>query len=98
MRCKLLIICILTFSECALIVRDGIVKVNPAERDNGDRTVFGWKSGIKDDPAYWKPLLRSIIKNTYRTLMTRGMKGCYIYSTDYETNEYFKRFTKNNYS
>ena len=24
----------------------------------------------------------SIIKNTYRTLMTRGMKGCYIYCTD----------------
>jgi hypothetical protein len=31
-----------------------------------------------------------IIKNTYRTLMTRGMKGCYIYSTDPETVEYFK--------
>lgn len=24
----------------------------------------------------------SIIKNTYRTLMTRGMKGCYVYCTD----------------
>ena len=23
-----------------------------------------------------------IIKNTYRTLMTRGMKGCYVYCTD----------------
>jgi uncharacterized protein len=23
--------------------------------------------------------------------MTRGMKGCYIYSTDPETQEYFKR-------
>ena len=31
-----------------------------------------------------------IIKNTYKTLMTRGMKGCYIYCTDKEIEEYFK--------
>ena len=31
-----------------------------------------------------------IIKNTYRTLMTRGMKGCYIYCTDEETARYFR--------
>ncbi|MCQ9137017.1 DNA/RNA helicase domain-containing protein, partial [Streptomyces hilarionis] len=28
-------------------------------------------------------------KNTYRTLMTRGMKGCYLYCTDQETAQYF---------
>jgi hypothetical protein len=32
----------------------------------------------------------AIIKNTYRTLMTRGQKGCYIYSVDPETNAYLK--------
>ena len=31
-----------------------------------------------------------IIKNTYRTLMTRGMKGCYIYCTDKKLSDYFK--------
>ena len=31
-----------------------------------------------------------IIKNTYRTLMTRGMKGCYVYCTDKELAEYLK--------
>lgn len=72
------------------IVRDGKVLVNPSARDSGDRTVFGWKSGIKNNPEYWKPLLKTIIKNTYRTLMTRGMKGCYIYCTDSETADYFK--------
>ena len=25
------------------------------------------------------------------TLMTRGMKGCYLYCTDMETREYFSR-------
>ena len=33
----------------------------------------------------------SIIKNTYRTLMTRGMKGCYIYCVDKKLNEYIKK-------
>ncbi|MEE3343555.1 MAG: DUF2075 domain-containing protein [Bacilli bacterium] len=29
-----------------------------------------------------------IIKNTYRTLMTRGMKGCYVYCTDDNLRKY----------
>ena len=33
----------------------------------------------------------SIIKNTYRTLMTRGMKGCYVYCVDKNLQEYLKR-------
>ena len=45
---------------------------------------------MKKDPEHWIPLLEKIVKNTYRTLMTRGMKGCYIYCVDKETNEYFK--------
>lgn len=32
----------------------------------------------------------SIIKNTYRTLMTRGMKGCYVFCTDKKLSEYLK--------
>ena len=32
----------------------------------------------------------SIIKNTYRTLMTRGMKGCYVYCTDEKLQECLK--------
>ena len=31
-----------------------------------------------------------IIKNTYRTLMTRGQKGCYIYCTDKNLAKYLK--------
>ena len=77
-----------------LIVRDGEVLVNPNERDKGDRTVFGWKKGIKENPQYWKSLLKVIIKNTYRTLMTRGMKGCYIYCCDPETSRYFEKVIK----
>ena len=36
-------------------------------------------------------IANTIIKNTYRTLMTRGMKGCYIYCTDKALASYFKK-------
>ncbi|MCB0707592.1 MAG: DUF2075 domain-containing protein [Saprospiraceae bacterium] len=74
-----------------LIVRDGVVITDASKRAPDDRTVFGWKKGMKEDPGTTKKLLDDIIKNTYRTLMTRGMKGCYIYCTDEETREYFKQ-------
>ena len=32
----------------------------------------------------------AIIKNTYRTLMTRGMKGCFVYFTDPATAAHFR--------
>lgn len=31
-----------------------------------------------------------LIRNTYKTLMTRGMKGCYVYCTDKELSNYIK--------
>ena len=34
----------------------------------------------------------AIIKNTYRTLMTRGMKGCYVYCVDKELQEYLRNY------
>lgn len=73
-----------------LVVRDGVVLVNPDERDSNDSTIRGYKKLMKQNPDYTKLLLENIIKNTYRTLMTRGMKGCYVYFTDNETSEYFK--------
>ncbi len=33
----------------------------------------------------------TIIKNTYRTLMTRGMKGCYVYCVDKKLQEYLTK-------
>jgi len=77
-----------------LLVRDGEILVNPKARSKMDRTINGWKSGIKNNPDYWKPLLKTIIKNTYRTLMTRGMKGCYIHCSDSETQKYFRDLIK----
>jgi uncharacterized protein len=73
-----------------LIIRDGCVITHPNERDGRDKTMRGYKTLAKKDPAEARRITDLIIKNTYRTLMTRGMKGCYIYSSDEETRNYFK--------
>ncbi len=31
-----------------------------------------------------------LVKNIYRTLLTRGMKGCYVYFTDKGTEDFFR--------
>ena len=33
---------------------------------------------------------RKLILNTYKTLLTRGQKGCYVYCTDKKLQEYLK--------
>ncbi len=73
-----------------LIVRNGIIITDATKRAPSDLSLKGIKAMLKTDPENAKQLADRIIKNTYRTLMTRGMKGCYIYCTDPETQEYFK--------
>ena len=73
-----------------LVVRDGQVVTSPDERDKHDKSIRGWKKMMKEQPALAKSETDLIIKNTYRTLMTRGMKGCYLYCTDKETAQYFE--------
>ncbi len=71
-----------------LIWRDGQVLVNPAKRSKGDSTLKGYKTMLQNDPNRARNLAKQIIKNTYRTLMTRGMKGCYVWCEDAELNHY----------
>ncbi|WP_246525447.1 DNA/RNA helicase domain-containing protein [Geomobilimonas luticola] len=72
-----------------LVVRDGRVLTRPAERSRMDKSIQGWKKLLKDDPEGGAVRLDAIIKNTYRTLMTRGQKGCYVYFVDDETRRFF---------
>ncbi len=73
-----------------LIVRNGKVIANPAARARTDKSLAGYKTMLKTHPVQAQKKAEQIIKNTYRTLMTRGMKGCYVYCTDAETGEYFR--------
>lgn len=51
-------------------------------RAKTDNSLNGIKTLEKQHPEEAQKLADEIIKNTYRTLMTRGMKGCYVYCTD----------------
>jgi DUF2075 family protein len=72
-----------------LIVRDDIVLVDPSKRSKQDQSIKGYKAMLLNNPEKANEMTKSIIKNTYRTLMTRGMKGCYVYFEDKLTEQYF---------
>jgi DUF2075 family protein len=73
-----------------LVVRDGRVLTVPKARAGQDRSLWGLAAIAKDDRDLARLRADQIVKNTYRTLMTRGSKGCYVYCTDQETREYFR--------
>lgn len=72
-----------------LLARDGRLVTVPGNRSKQDRSIRGYKKLLASDPEATQLRLDRIIRNTYRTLMTRGMKGCYVYCTDDETRQYF---------
>lgn len=76
------------------VIRDGIAITDAGKRSTNDRSIRGFKTMFKKDPNKACQLSTEIIKNTYRTLMTRGQKGCYIFCTDPETREYFKALSQ----
>ncbi len=69
---------------------DGKVVTDFTKRASTDQSLKGIKKLFKDDPDKAKERADEIIKNTYRTLMTRGMKGCYLYCTDSGLREHIR--------
>jgi uncharacterized protein len=65
-----------------LAYRDGHIVTDATKRASSDQSVKGLKQMLKAEPERAEALADAIVKNTYRTLMTRGMKGCYVYCTD----------------
>ena len=74
-----------------LLVKDGQVLTQPAARAKSDSSIKGYKKLLAERPEEGKALVRAVIKNTYRTLMTRGMKGCYVYCVDKELEGYLRK-------
>ncbi len=77
-----------------LIYRDGKVITDFTKRAKTDQSIKGLKSMNVKNPLAAKELADRIIKNTYRTLLTRGQKGCYIYCCDKELEKYLKERLK----
>ncbi len=68
---------------------NGKVITDVKRRSGMDRSIAGIKTMLKENPAEAIAIADRIIKNTYRTLMTRGMKGCYVYFCDKELEAHF---------
>lgn len=70
---------------------DGKIVTDYTKRAKIDTSLNGIKKIAKEQGEEVAiKIADNIIKNTYRTLMTRGMKGCYIYCRNKELNNYFK--------
>lgn len=69
---------------------NGEVITDFTKRAKTDNSLKGIKALYKANPEEAQKRADEIIRNTYRTLLTRGMKGCYIYCVDPELEQYLK--------
>lgn len=90
----------LEFDYVGVIIGDDIryengkIITDETKRAKTDQSLKGIKKMMIENPYEAKQLADKIIKNTYRTLLTRGMKGCYVYCTDLGMQEYLKSLLK----
>lgn len=73
---------------------NGKIKTDFTKRAQTDQSLKGIKTMYREDADKALTVADEIIKNTYRTLMTRGMKGCYIYCVDHELADYLRKCLK----
>lgn len=80
----------LEFEYCGIIIgkdlryENGKVITDKTKEANSDKS-----SGIKNCKD--EKLADKLIRNTYKTLLSRGQKGCYIYCEDKALREYLKQ-------
>lgn len=78
----------LEFDYAGVIIGDdmryenGHIVTDFTKRAKTDQSLKGIKTLYKQNPEFALKEADEIIKNTYRTLLSRGMKGCYVYCTD----------------
>lgn len=87
----------LEFDYVGVIIGDDIryengqIVTDYTERAKTDQSLKGINKIAKEEGIEEaNKVADAIIKNTYRTLMTRGMKGCYVYCIDKKLQEYLK--------
>ncbi len=86
----------LEFDYVGVIIGDDMryensrIITDATKRAKTDSSLKGLKKLIAENPDEATEIADKIIKNTYRTLMTRGMKGCYVFCTDKALSDYLK--------
>ena len=90
----------LEFDYAGVIIGDdmryenGHIVTDFTKRAKTDQSLKGIKKLYKENPEFALKEADEIIKNTYRTLMTRGMKGCYVYCTDKNLADHLRECLK----
>ncbi|WP_391116837.1 DNA/RNA helicase domain-containing protein [Psychrobacillus sp. L3] len=90
----------LEFDYVGVIIGDdmrfenGKIITDYTKRAKTDQSLKGIKKIAKEDPEEAHALADPIIRNTYRKLMTRGQKGCFVFCTDSALQEYLKERLK----
>ena len=80
-----------------LALEGGKVVGVPAKRAPSDKSLHGWQKALKDckaDPEGAQAVLEKvqlIIKSTYKVLLSRGRKGCYVWCADAPLRDYLKQ-------
>ena len=89
----------LEFDYVGVIIGDdlryenGRIVTDAKKRAKTDAALKGLRTRYKD-PVDAEKMADKIIKDTYRVLMTRGMKGCFVYCTDRALSNYIKHRIK----
>ena len=68
----------------------GTVITDAKQRAKTDQSLKGLGKLAKTAPQEAQALADEIIRNTYRVLMTRGQRGCYVFCTDKALGQYLK--------
>lgn len=86
----------LEFDYVGVIIGDdlryenGKIICDADKRAKTDHSLNGLKKMMRENPEKGREEAIQIIKNTYRVLMSRGMKGCCVYCTDKALSDYLK--------
>lgn len=86
----------LEFGYVGVIIGDdmrfenGQIVTDRTKRARSDASLKGVGVVARTDPERANRIADEIIRNTYRVLMTRGMKGCYVYCTDNALRDHFR--------
>ena len=90
----------LEFDYVGVIIGDDLrfdgehIVTDASKRAKTDQSLKGLKSNYSKEEA--AKIADRIIKNTYKVLMSRGLKGCYVYCTSKQLGARFKSLTEYN--
>ena len=92
----------LEFEYVGVIIGDdlrchnGVVFTDYSKRAKTDQSLKGLVGKCRKNDREALKFADKIIRNTYKTLLSRGMKGCYVYCTNKELAEFIKAYQQRN--